>query len=434
MKFTIETAALRGALKKCALVTERRRTIPVLSFVKIEAHHDEIVITATDLERVLTLRVDGSGTGSALVHLQTLRGIVDKASGTLTGSVENETLTLAADKGRFTVDAMDPDEWPTFAHGKAVSGFKINAQELGWGLERCEGSICKEETRLYLCGVFLHWGTFRKYTGLACAATDGHRLTRAQLPECSPIGKAMGPEKLACIVPRKSVHVLVRLITPGPGDDRETYDDEVKVRQSDTGRLDIEAETWRLSTKCIDGTFPDYTKIFDGLGKPSSRFTVDTADLAAALKRLKAMRGGTVTVQIPGDGNTHFHAKDEGVEACETIEGATVGPASYVGLKLENLTHVAAMADGPEITAAYTDPSSPVLFDMPDHGGHLLHLIMPVRVEAPEAVTVNASQGKQATKRLPPPPPPSVAAKPKRKPPKAATPAADIKGEFIPVK
>src|SRR3546814_8169758 len=81
---------------------------------------------------------------------------------------------------------------------------------------------------------------------LRAVATDGHRLARVQMP--LPSGAAGMP---AVIVPRKAVQEIRKLIEETDGDVQVSLN-ENKLRVALDGSV--------LTTKLIDGTFPDYER------------------------------------------------------------------------------------------------------------------------------------------------------------------------------
>ena len=105
-------------------------------------------------------------------------------------------------------------------------------------------AISTEETRYYLNGIYLH----KSDTGDLCAvATDGHRLalTRQSLPA----GAAQMP---SVILPRKVVGELRKLL--------DDFDGDVGIGLSETS-VEFSVGAVKLTSKLIDGTFPDYTRV-----------------------------------------------------------------------------------------------------------------------------------------------------------------------------
>jgi len=82
---------------------------------------------------------------------------------------------------------------------------------------------------------------------LRCVATDGHRLARIDAP--LPDGAADMP---GVIVPRKTVGEMRKLL------DEDGMDIAVSVSET---KVRFATPDITLTSKVIDGTFPDYTRV-----------------------------------------------------------------------------------------------------------------------------------------------------------------------------
>ena len=125
--------------------------------------------------------------------------------------------------------------------------FAIGAQTLRALIDRTRFAISTEETRYYLNGIYLHAAEVDDTKVLRAVATDGHRLARVEEP--LPQGAAGMP---GVIVPRKTVNELRKLLDEASGD--------VEVALSDT-RIQFQVGPVVLTSKLIDGTFPEYERV-----------------------------------------------------------------------------------------------------------------------------------------------------------------------------
>ena len=118
-------------------------------------------------------------------------------------------------------------------------------------------------------------------------ATDGHRLAQVELP--LPEGAAGMP---GIIVPRKTVGEVQRLIETGEG--------EVAIELS-AGKIRFTIGNVVLTSKLIDGTFPDYGRVIPANNDKS--LVVDKKDFEAAVDRVSTVsseRGRAVKLSITG--------------------------------------------------------------------------------------------------------------------------------------
>src|SRR5258708_17941845 len=114
-------------------------------------------------------------------------------------------------------------------------------------IARTRFAISTEETRYYLNGISLHAAESEGTKVLRAVATDGHRLARVEEP--LPAGAGAMP---GVIIPRKTVNELRKLLDEVSG--------EIDVALSDT-RIQFKVGTITLTSKLIDGTFPEYERL-----------------------------------------------------------------------------------------------------------------------------------------------------------------------------
>src|SRR3546814_2900461 len=114
-------------------------------------------------------------------------------------------------------------------------------------IDKTRFAISSEETGYDLNGIFGHVSEEGGQPVLRAAATDGHRLARVTVPQ--PQGAAGMPD---VIVPRKCVAELRKLVDEADGDVEISLSSS-KIRFSLGGAV--------LTSKLIDGTFPDYSRV-----------------------------------------------------------------------------------------------------------------------------------------------------------------------------
>ena len=134
--------------------------------------------------------------------------------------------------------------------GDLPTSFELPARTLAELIDRTRFAISTEETRYYLNGIFLHVSD-EDQPVLKAAATDGHRLARYTLPQ--PDGAAGMPD---VIVPRKAVAELRKLLEESLDGNVEIDLSASKVRFTLGGEGGVV-----LTSKLIDGTFPDYSRV-----------------------------------------------------------------------------------------------------------------------------------------------------------------------------
>src|SRR5262249_32014679 len=152
-----------------------------------------------------------------------------------------------AGRSRFTLQTLPESDFPDLAPGDMAHKFKLAAADLKRLIDKTQFAISTEETRYYLNGIYLHTVGSGKSQMLRAVATDGQRLAQFELP--LPSGAAGMP---GIIVPRKTVGEVQRLI--------EDSDAEIDVQLS-AAKIRFSIGDVVLTSKLIDGTFPDYARV-----------------------------------------------------------------------------------------------------------------------------------------------------------------------------
>ena len=309
MKATIERAKLLRCLSHVQSVVERRNTIPILSNVLIEASADgRVRITATDLDLQVVESLDAASVetaGAVTVQAHLLFDIARKLPDGSQVSLEtaDNRMTVKAGRSRFQLPTLPRDDFPVIAEGDLPTSFELPARLLAELIDRTRFAISTEETRYYLNGIFLHVSDDDQPV-LKAAATDGHRLARFTVPR--PEGAAGMPD---VIVPRKAVGELRKLL-------EESLDGNVQVDLSASKiRFTLGGEGGVvLTSKLIDGTFPDYSRVIptgnDKLLKLDPKSFYEGVDRVAtiATEKTRAVKMGleadkvTLSVTSPDNG------------------------------------------------------------------------------------------------------------------------------------
>ena len=375
MKFKAERAVLLKALAHVQSVVEKRNTIPILANLMMTVTEGGLSLTATDMEIAIVEHVAASGlqAGSATAPAATLYEIVRK----LPESAEVEfnhpggdaPLSLRAGRYATSIMVLPVEDFPSMTAGSLPHSFKLPAQLLRGMIDRTRFAISTEETRYYLNGIYLHTapgadGARR----LRAVATDGHRLARVEEP--LPEGAEDIP---GVIIPRKTVLEARKLL--------DEAQDEVEIGLSET-RIQFTLGPVQLTSKLIDGTFPEYERVIPRGNDKSLR--VDKKDFAEAVARVSAIsteRSRPVKLALDNDRLTLSAASPDQGSATEELDGGRVsysaGPLE-IGFQARYLTDITDQVGG-EVEFLFSDGAAPTIVrDAGDESA--LYVLMPMRV------------------------------------------------------
>ncbi|HEY0292290.1 MAG TPA: DNA polymerase III subunit beta [Hansschlegelia sp.] len=372
MRATLERAALLKALAHVHRVVERRNTIPILANVLLRAGEGGLKLQATDLdlEIVETAAADVAQAGATTVPAHTFYDIVrklpDGSQVSLEMGGERGTLVIRAGRSRFTLQTLPESDFPDLAAGDLPVSFKIGAADLRRLIEKTQFAISNEETRYYLNGIYLHVAESGGVSVLRAVATDGHRLARIEIP--APAGAKGMP---GVIVPRKTVAEIQRLVEDPEG--------EVTVELSPS-KIRIALGAAVLTSKLIDGTFPDYNRVIPtGNDK---RLTVDRAEFASAVDRVSTIsseRGRAVKLSLSDRKLVLTVTNPDSGNATEEIEVDYEAEPLDIGFNSRYLLDIASQLEGDTALIRLADPGSPTLVQDRDDAP-ALYVLMPMRV------------------------------------------------------
>ncbi len=325
MHLVIHKEDLTRALAATTKVVETRVSIPILSSVQLAAAGEGLAITATDLDIIATAGVPAEVTkpGNICVSAKLLNDIARKATGDITMTLDGDKLLVKSGRSRFSLATLSAEDFPTLGDDKFDAEFEIDLAAL---FAPVAFAISTEETRYYLNGVFFKGGKSE------AVATDGHRLGRHYGPELPAFEGVIVPRKTVGLLPKGKVQVSVS---------------PQKIR--------IVSDDVRITSKLIDGTFPDYERVIpknnervvivdrDALMKASDRvstvssergravkFSIATGSIALAVAAGEASANDEVEAEYSGE------PMDVGFNAAYVRDVLNVLPSGPVKLALQD--------------------------------------------------------------------------------------------------
>jgi len=367
MKITLEQAVLLKALAHTQSIVERRQTIPILANVLIETSGDSITLKATDNELEIaeqlpaTVEEDGAVTVPAHKLYDIVRRLPDGSQISLSFSEETNQVSIMSGRSKFALACIAPEGFPTMAKEDTPYAFDLPATDLQTLINKTSFAVSLEETRYNLNGIYLH----EKKGALVAVATDGHRLACAKAP--LPNGAKGIPE---VIIPRKTIGEVSKLVTEAT--------DTIHISLSNN-QIRFKMEKIELSSRLIDGTYPDYEKVI-----PSGNDKVLEADakaLANVIERVSVVSEKSKGIKLSLAENllkVSAAATDEGF-AEDELDTTYTGEELDIGFNFRYLLDILAQIKGQNVKIGFQDGISPVtLQDTTD--ANALFVLMPMRV------------------------------------------------------
>ncbi len=372
MKLTIERSTLLTALNHVQSVVERRNTIPILSNILLNAENGSLGLTATDLDLAINEQAEAdiqtSGAITAPAHLlyDIVRKLPDGSQIEITYQGEEGRILVRAGRSQFALSCLPRDDFPIMETGELPFRFSVSTTELKRLIDKSRFAISTEETRYYLNGIYLHAADSEGIPVLRAVATDGHRLARVETPLPANAENIPG-----IIIPRKAVGELRKLIDDNEGD--------VAISMSDN-RICFSFGGSVLTSKLIDGTFPDYERVI-----PSGNDKVlelDGRTFAQAVDRVSTIsteKSRAIKLALTDDTVTLSATGADSGSATEELAASYKSDSMEIGFNSKYLLDITGQIEGDNAHFILADAQSPTIVrDGTDDGA--LYVLMPMRV------------------------------------------------------
>lgn len=372
MKFSIERAALLRAVNHAQGVVEKRNTVPILANVLMRAENDALMIAATDMDlemnEAVAAKIDQAGATTVPAHMlhDIVRKLPDDAMVNFTLDPEGHSMTVVAGRSDFKLSCLPTVDFPEIGVGELPTEFTMASADLRALIDRTKFAMSTEETRYYLNGIYLHALEQDGVTLLRAVATDGHRLSRYEMP--CPAGAENVP---GIIIPRKAILEVRKLIDEAA--------DSIKINISES-KVRFSFDHIVLTSKLIDGTFPDYERV---IPKNNDKVVeVDPKVLTSAVDRVSTISDGktrAVKIMMNGKMMTLSASTPDAGSATEEVEIASDANIE-IGFNARYLLDITQQLNGDSgCKIILADSSSPTIIqDNADPSS--LYVIMPLRV------------------------------------------------------
>lgn len=366
MNIQINRETLLKPLTAVTSIVEKRHTLPILSNLLLEAKHNQIHLTATDLEMQISLAIETAISGdfattiSAKKLLDICRSLPDSSD--INMASNDSRITLKAGKSRFNLQMLPAADYPVMTKTANQATLVTIAQgQLKDLLKQVEFAMAQQDIRYYLNGLLFEVVANR----LNIVGTDGHRLsfTSTELKQ--------NYEKQEVILPRKTVIELVKLL-----DDTE---EEVAVEISNN-QVNFSFGNIKLISKVIDGKFPDYNRVIP-IGHQNT-FTIERLNVLLAMQRASILsnekyRG--IRMVLSNHNLKLISTNSDQEEAEEELEINYNGAVLDIGFNVTYLIDVLNNTNSDQVIFSFADANSSCLITIPTNIDYK-YVVMPMRI------------------------------------------------------
>ena len=366
MQIKLTREILLPALQAVANVVERRQTLPILSNVLLTAEKGRLHLLGTDMEVEVTVNCEAAivKEGTTTIPARKLLDICRSLPAEAVIQIETGAAKVKIQSGRsrFLLATLPSTEFPGVGNLEAATGFSMAAEELRDLIGNTQFAMAHQDVRYYLNGLLMELSE----NAVRTVATDGHRL--ALCDRALATGVAV-PKQI--IVPRKGVTELVRMLGH--------LDGEITLAVGQN-HLKVASRDQSITTKLIDGKFPDYERVIPKEG--DKMITADREMLKAAFGRTSILsnekfRGVRISL-IKGQLKAAAHNPEQ-EEAEEDIEVDYNGDDLEIGFNVSYLLDVLGVLKSQSVRLELTDANSSCVLYAPEDT-RARYVIMPMRL------------------------------------------------------
>jgi DNA polymerase-3 subunit beta len=378
MKFVIEQDVFTEAIQKVSKAVSSHTTIPILTGIKLEVREQGMTLTASDTDisiqctipakegerQLLQVETPGSLVVPAKYFFDIIKKLPAKQVEIQTG--ERWTTTIRSGQSEFTLNGLDPEEFPRLPQLVEERVFSIPSQLLRSMIRQTVFAVSTTESRPVLTGVLwtIQEGRFKM------VATNSHRLaTREAMVEA--------PKDLNIanvVVPGKSLNELNKILS----DDDAIVDIVVTENQ-----ILVRSAEILFFSRLLDGTYPDTSRIIPQTSKTD--LIVEAKAFLESIERasLLARDGKNNIVKLVADIEQSLvevssHIPEIGTVTERVAVNKAVGEDLKISFNAKYVMDAIKAVDASEIQIGFTGAMSPFILK-PVDSEWMLHLILPVR-------------------------------------------------------
>lgn len=369
MKFTCLQENLAKGLSIVGKAISVRAPLPILSNVLINAEDGRLKLSAFNMETGISTYVGASveTEGSITIPARILSEFVSLLSpGTVTGELKDSVLHLSSGGTKSKFVGMAASDYPELPQmSKKLQVLELAPQKFSSAITAVGFSAALDDSRPILGGILLNYDK----GVLTAVSADGFRLSEKTLK----VGKKEAAFNV--VVPAKTLIEVVRLLGGSDGPIKFALD------ANDNLAL-FEADGILISTRIIDGAFPDYKKLIPGETSLSAEFSVSELLEAVKLTNVFAKEmNSAISLTFDPEGMIYLSST-----AQESGENNSQVAAKITGEKLEMAFNAKFLLDflnnanGERVSFSTNGNMLPGLLKVVGDEDYL-HIIMPLRVQ-----------------------------------------------------
>ena len=363
MKFTITKNRFAEAIAKAERIAGKNLSLPVLRCVLIVAQDNVITIRATNLDLGIEMKLPATITtkGTVAIPADTLHGFLSALSTQSQVDVEQEGthVIISSQKSTTKIASYPHEDFPTLPRVEGGELFKIQGKEFAQGLKSVWWSATSSSIKPELSSIYV----YSDGDMLVMVATDSFRLAEKKIH-----AKKTGAFE-SILIPLKNISEIIRHSEQGS---------EISVF-GDSYQIAFHVDDTYITSRVIDGTFPDYKQIIPG--EFESEIIALKQDCIDALKHARVFSDQfnklTITIDTKEKQVTFNTINAEIGEALVSIDAAVSGAPLQMHFNHQYVLDVFSSLTTDSVSFSFSGTGKPMLIK-PVGDASFSYIVMPM--------------------------------------------------------
>lgn len=369
MKLSILQENLSKALSLVNRVVSSRSSLPVLSHVLLKTEKGRLRVSATNLEMGIhvwcgaKIEEEGEITVPARLFSDFINSIPNAK---VELNVHETVLSCKTDNFQSNINGISADEFPLIPQIKDPKVVSLDSNEFRNAINQVVFAVAQDETRPVLSGVCF---SLEKDL-IKMAGTDSYRLAEKQFkPRTAAI------KDIRIIIPGRTLAELARILGEA--------EEDVGIYLSEN-QISFKTSEVELTSRLIEGSYPDYTQIIPTSSSTSFKAPVDEFMNVMRVSGLFARESvNGVRMEVKSKGKVLVYATTSEIgDNVSSLSAQVKGEDGEISFNARYLQEVLSNLGAEDVEVSISGKLNPCLLK-PIKGGKTddsyLHIVMPLR-------------------------------------------------------
>lgn len=378
MHVTVDTKALKGALASAKRVAVKKPRLAILAGVQLAASDNQLAVTMTDIDSMITLRIpaDVAESGVQVLDLAEAIQAVDA-----TGAARISVNGKLAERTVSSFDAADYPDVPRVHPMHETASQRLTIPDLRGQLLRVIYAASTDATRPHLCSVNWNAGA----GALWLVTTDGHRLAATRTATTVDAMDAW-----SYCIGATAAEQLAKLLPKGATVD-VTFHGEQFI--DNYGTIERKPQWLRCAWATPEGAATFETRVLDTIAPPWEQVVPASPSLSIGVSRKAFLAACQAVVKSIGRDAIKGAALDFAKRTITPHAGPHAGQTDWavpfeapvpegcaliIGFNLTYLVEPLAALDDASVTFALDGALDPLR--LATDKGDFIYVVMPMRV------------------------------------------------------